>query len=120
MWDKSASSVGKSLHTGSKFMDFSIFSTKVCEKFASMPPLGLRIAGLNCSVLSSTGPAVPWNSRGFDSMPKLAVKVCIHLLNGAFCRTLSVPAVPGIYPGFGRKKVNIPAFPRPRGEPGCK
>ena len=32
MWDKSASSVGLSLHTGSKFMDFSIFSTKVCEK----------------------------------------------------------------------------------------
>ena len=35
MWDKSASSVGKSLHTGSKFMDFSIFSTKVCEKVQS-------------------------------------------------------------------------------------
>ena len=32
MWDKIARGVGQSLHTGSKFMDFSIFSTKVCEK----------------------------------------------------------------------------------------
>ena len=52
MWDKSASSVGKSLHTGSKCMDFSIFSTKVCEKYTVQSgniarPLTLRISHMN-------------------------------------------------------------------------
>ena len=41
-------------------------------------PMGPGKDGLNGCVLTSTVPAVPWSSRTFNSMPKLAVKV-LHL-----------------------------------------
>ena len=69
------------------------------------------IARLNCSVLTTAQ-----NSRGFDSMPKLTLKVCIYLpgFEQGFLQSFyykSVPTMQGIYLDFGKRKVNIPAIP---------
>ena len=55
-------------------------------------------------------PTVPW-ILSFDSMPKPA-GVISHLPEQGFNHQ-NVPAVPGIYPGFAKRKVNSPAIPRP-------
>ena len=65
MWDKSASSVGYSLHTGSKFMNFSIFSTKVCEKFISQE----EIRGLSQKFVDNMDNFVQSHGKGILRLP---------------------------------------------------
>ena len=62
---------------------------------------------------------MPWNSGVFDAMPKKVMTICIYLLGfteQGFWQSFdhkSVPAVLGIYSGFGKRKVIIPAIPQP-------
>ena len=72
-----------------------------------LAPMGPLIAGLQCFDFS-TVPAVWWNSRGIDSMPKLAVNVFICLLGFelGFWQSFdhkNVLAVLGIYLGFAKR-----------------
>ncbi|MEW8546927.1 MAG: hypothetical protein AB2693_25715, partial [Candidatus Thiodiazotropha sp.] len=85
------------------------------------------IAGLNCRVLTSAvflqccGTAGVW----IPCMAKLNMKVFIYLpgFEWGFRQSFdhkNVPAVPGVYRGFAKGKLNIPAIPRPRRGRGCK
>ena len=59
-------------------------------------PMGLGIAGalwvLTAVFFTSAVPAVPWNSKGFDFMPKLAMKG--RGFSGIFGRTLIIRMSP--------------------------
>ena len=80
------------------------------QSFVS-PSSGAQVPCFDLSFI----PAVLWNSGAFVSMPKLA-RVISHLPVGTSAGLLAgfnhknVPAVLGIYPGFAKRKVSIPAI----------
>ena len=87
------------------------------ELLATPSTAGPETAGLNCFVLTSEVhvPAVPWNSRGFGSMPKMGVNICIYLpcFEQGFCFVclrLNIPVnnfsvILGRLPGFNQYSV---------------
>ena len=59
-------------------------------------------------------PAVTWNSAAFGFMPKLAGLISeLPVENEQGFDHRNVPALLDIYPGFAKRKVNIPAIPQP-------
>ena len=45
-----------------------------------------------------TVPAVPWNSGGFDAMPKMAMKICVYLpgFDRGFWKSFDHKSVPAV------------------------